>query len=153
VTESSAFRNQVLYFRQDDWNTLCEPLLERLSTHTFRRLDLSSSEIEDMMKARSLGYSHVRLLPKDTGVRPIVNLKRKSSQGSSINSILKATFKILTYEKNNQPELLGASVGVNESYKELKAFQTRLKGTGNPMHVLYVRDLICEPQINGRCQA
>lgn len=33
-----------------------------------------------MLKARKLGFSYVRLLPKDTGVRPIVNLRRRALQ-------------------------------------------------------------------------
>lgn len=57
------------------------------------------------MRSRELGYSFVRILPKETGVRPIVNLRRKLDpkgrypQGLSINQILQATFQILTYEK------------------------------------------------------
>jgi Telomerase ribonucleoprotein complex - RNA binding domain len=39
VTESSAFRNRILYFRQDDWNTLCAPLIDRLSSDTFVKID------------------------------------------------------------------------------------------------------------------
>lgn len=38
ITESSAFKNQVLYFRQDDWQTLCAPLVERLTATTFERM-------------------------------------------------------------------------------------------------------------------
>ena len=38
VTESGAFRNRVLYFRHDDWETLCRPLVERLSSETFQKL-------------------------------------------------------------------------------------------------------------------
>jgi telomerase reverse transcriptase len=38
ITDSSAFRNQVMYFRQDDWEALCAPLLDRLTTTTFQRL-------------------------------------------------------------------------------------------------------------------
>ncbi len=38
VTDTSAFRNQVLYFRQDDWATLCAPLLEKLKMTTFSQL-------------------------------------------------------------------------------------------------------------------
>ena len=44
----------------------------------------------------------MRLLPKETGVRPIVNLRRRTTrQGGerSINQILQAAFQILTYEK------------------------------------------------------
>lgn len=52
-----------------------------------------------ILKSRQLGYSHVRLLPKDTGVRPIVNLRRKSSTKYSINQILQNAFQILTFEK------------------------------------------------------
>lgn len=39
VTESSAFRNRVLYFRHDDWRTLCAPLVEKLSSDTFQRIE------------------------------------------------------------------------------------------------------------------
>ena len=39
ITESSAFRNQVLYFRHDDWETLCRPLIDRLTSDTFRKLE------------------------------------------------------------------------------------------------------------------
>ena len=38
ITESGAFRNRVLYFRHDDWQTLCKPLVEKLSADTFQRL-------------------------------------------------------------------------------------------------------------------
>lgn len=33
-----------------------------------------------MLRQRTLGFSFVRLLPKDTGVRPIVNLRRKRAE-------------------------------------------------------------------------
>ncbi len=39
ITESSAFRNRVLYFRHDDWSTLCAPLVEKLSSDTFQRIE------------------------------------------------------------------------------------------------------------------
>jgi telomerase reverse transcriptase len=38
VTETSAFRNQVLYFRHDDWETLCAPLVDRLTSGTFEKM-------------------------------------------------------------------------------------------------------------------
>lgn len=79
-----------------------------------------------MLKARKLGFSYVRLLPKDTGVRPIVNLRRRAIQmgvgrfvlsvlksanasllqprgamelGRSINSLLENLFQVLNFEK------------------------------------------------------
>lgn len=133
VTDSSAFRNRVLYFRQDDWEVLCAPLIHQLSEKTFRQIE--RREAEEILRQRRLGFSFVRLLPKETGVRPIVNLRRRnrpkgavySGPEQSINQVLQATFQILTYEKRRQPDLLGASVfGPNEIYARLKTFKTRL---------------------------
>ena len=45
MTESSAFRNRVLYFRHDDWDILCKPLVEKLSTDTFKRIEQVSTLI------------------------------------------------------------------------------------------------------------
>lgn len=39
VTDSGAFRNKVLYFRQDDWKVLCQPLIDRLAITTFQQID------------------------------------------------------------------------------------------------------------------
>ncbi|PSR75587.1 hypothetical protein PHLCEN_2v9067, partial [Hermanssonia centrifuga] len=133
VTESSAFRNKILYFRQDDWETLCTPLIEKLTTDTFQKL--RREDAEEILHQRRLGFSFVRLLPKETGVRPIVNLRRKESApkggfgpyAQSINQIMKAAFHILTYEKEAQRKKLGASVfGPNEVYIKLKAYKTKL---------------------------
>lgn len=94
MTDSSAFRNKVLYFRHDDWATLCAPLIERLTSVTFEKLtdvrfpylcagvNLISSlqdEAASILRQRKLGFSFVRLLPKETGVRPIVNLRRRKA--------------------------------------------------------------------------
>jgi hypothetical protein len=84
----------------------------------------TKSEAEELLRQRKLGFSFVRLLPKETGVRPIVNLRRRKPtkpvcspsprwpyttdgqlQGAygpaeqSINQILQAAFHILTFEK------------------------------------------------------
>ncbi|KAG9006699.1 hypothetical protein FRB93_008431 [Tulasnella sp. JGI-2019a] len=128
ITESSAFRNEVLYFRQDDWTTLCAPLINRLAQGTFSKLDITKEQANSILKSRQLGYSHVRLLPKDTGVRPIVNLRRKSSTKYSINQILQNAFQILSFEKNSRPNLLGASIfGMNEIYSQIKEYRERVR--------------------------
>lgn len=45
-----------------------------------------------MLKGRSLGVGLVRLLPKETGVRPIVNLRRKTKGGKDeLQKTLKRT--------------------------------------------------------------
>ncbi|KAH9481585.1 Telomerase reverse transcriptase [Psilocybe cubensis] len=132
VTDSSAFRNNVLYFRHDDWATLCAPLVERLTSVTFEKL--TDEEAAAILRQRKLGFSFVRLLPKETGVRPIVNLRRRkaSAKGSygneqSINQILQGAFSILTYERSNQPENLGASIfNYNDICLKLKKLKASL---------------------------
>lgn len=59
-----------------------------------------------VLDSRTLGFSQVRLLPKETGVRPIMNLRRKSLKkgskhilGSSINATLAPVYNVLTFEK------------------------------------------------------
>ncbi|KAG8870325.1 hypothetical protein FRB97_009861 [Tulasnella sp. 331] len=138
VTESSAFRSEVLYFRQDDWTTLCAPLIDRLTRGTFSKLDITKEQARSILKSRQLGYSHVRLLPKDTGVRPIVNLRRKTSTKYSINQILQNAFQILTFEKTSRPTLLGASVfGMDEIYSQLKEFRERIRTSKFTLPKLY----------------
>ncbi|QRW13350.1 telomerase reverse transcriptase [Ceratobasidium sp. AG-Ba] len=152
VTETSALQHQLLYFRHDDWHTLCIPLLDKLSGETFERIDLSELE-----PSRRLGISHVRLLPKETGVRPIVNLGRKAkvkqtkipgarqpssskdeSSRPSVNQVLNAAFNILNYEKTQNPELLGASVfGSNDIYRKLSAFKASVLKPDGSMPKLY----------------
>lgn len=58
-----------------------------------------------ILDGRRLGFSQLRLLPKETGVRPIMNLRRRplkkgsKTLGSSINSILAPVYNMLTFEK------------------------------------------------------
>lgn len=75
ATDAVAFRNRVLYFRHDDWAAVSAPLLDKLKRTTFERIE--RSEAMEIVSERQLGYSHIRLMPKETGVRPIVNLRRR----------------------------------------------------------------------------
>ncbi|KAG8723153.1 hypothetical protein FRC09_004547 [Ceratobasidium sp. 395] len=156
VTETSALQHQLLYFRHDDWHTLCIPLLDKLSGETFERIDPS-----ELDPSRRLGISHVRLLPKETGVRPIVNLGRKARikqakapgirQNASpkdeplrpsVNQVLNAAFNILNYEKTQKPEMLGASVfGSNDIYRKLSAFKSSVLRPDGSMPKLYFAKL------------
>lgn len=83
-------------------------------------------EVREIMRDRRLGFSFVRLLPKETGIRPLVNLSYRSivqrvcrlllyptvsdtqhrlqpttdgKRPQSINQMLQAAFQILTLEK------------------------------------------------------
>ncbi|CCA72867.1 related to telomerase reverse transcriptase [Serendipita indica DSM 11827] len=142
-TESSAFKSRVLYFRQDDWLRLTEPLLDKLCSETFIKVPLN--EVQQDIEGRKLGYGQVRLLPKETGVRPIVNLGRKlavkerpKDPGFSINQMLQATFQILTFEKQRNPSLQGYSVTDSTGiYTKLKQFKERHRSPDGRMPKLY----------------
>lgn len=77
-----------------------------------------------------LPYGRVRLLPKETTVRPIINLGKKRklrlSYGEilqSTNSMLSNALHIMKFEHSRQPELLGSSVfNPVEIYKRLLPF-------------------------------
>lgn len=140
VTESSRYRNRVLYFRHDDWNAISQPVLGKLKDGCFEKI--GKHKAVGIMSQRSFGYSFVRLLPKETGMRPIVNLRRRSVKvereasvktphapaganqrqkddaywghairpKNSINVILGAVFQVLNYEKTSNAENTGCSV-------------------------------------------
>jgi telomerase reverse transcriptase len=104
ITESNVHRNRLFYFRHDVWRSIAEPALTSLKITMFEEIKLEKAL--RILDSRSLAFSQVRLLPKETGVRPIMNLKRRSTKkglknmlGPSINSVLTPVFNVLLYEK------------------------------------------------------
>lgn len=104
ITESNVHRYRVFYFRHDVWRTLAEPALASLKVTMFEEIKLDKAL--KILDTRSLGFSQVRLLPKETGIRPIMNLRRRALKkgsknvlGPSINSVLAAVYNVLSYEK------------------------------------------------------
>ena len=104
VTESNIHRYRLFYFRQDVWRSLAEPALASLKLTMFEEVKLEQAR--KLLNSRALGFSQVRLLPKETGVRPIMNLRRRSIKkgsknmlGTSINSVLAPVYSALTLEK------------------------------------------------------
>ncbi|KAJ3132130.1 hypothetical protein HDU90_007563 [Geranomyces variabilis] len=144
ATESAPFRNKVFYFRHDLWHGLTSGVRANLSATIFRPIDPADSTLDS---SRTLGYSYIRLLPKESGLRMITNLRRrfpnkpcramppqavmdknKQQNGLSINSILQNAFHVLSYEKTRVPSILGSSVlGLNDIYPKLKAFQAHCR--------------------------
>jgi telomerase reverse transcriptase len=68
--------------------------------------EIKAEDAQKILNSRNISFSYVRLLPKEIGVRPVMNLKRRvpkgalgNSIGSSINSVLAPLFNVLTYEK------------------------------------------------------
>ena len=144
VTESGAHRNQLFYFRHDVWKAISEPALRSLKDTMLE--ECNTLEVKTKLKQRALGISYVRLLPKEHGMRPIINLRRRVQKlqhgqlvlGKSINSILTPAFSILNYEKSIHPEVLGSALfSVEDMYPRLQAFRSSLEQQGLANTPLY----------------
>ncbi|GAA6017246.1 hypothetical protein JCM11491_001868 [Sporobolomyces phaffii] len=135
VTDSATHQNRPLYFRQDDWKALTAPLLESLGQTVFERVP-DNQVIALERQPRELSFSYVRLLPKEAGVRPIVNLARRPLRigpngekevGQPINQILRGVFDVLTFESRRKPHLVGSLVtNPQEIYAKLKQYKASL---------------------------
>lgn len=104
VTESNVDRYRLFFFRHDVWRYVAEPALAVLKTTMFEEVKMEDAR--QILQSRRLGYSHVRLLPKQTKMRPIMNLRRRTLLpgkskllGPSINSILGPVSAVLKLEK------------------------------------------------------
>ncbi|KAH0360282.1 hypothetical protein KCU84_g7184, partial [Aureobasidium melanogenum] len=144
VTESSTFRNRLLYFRHDMWQKLSEPALASLRTSMFE--EVSQRRVKKTLSNMSIGTGRVRLLPKESGLRPIINLKRRVLSkrngrlvlGKSVNKILTPAFHVLNLEKSIAPERLGSSMfSSDEIYQRLHRFRNQLQETGKASKPLY----------------
>ncbi|XP_078575920.1 telomerase reverse transcriptase-like isoform X3 [Branchiostoma floridae x Branchiostoma japonicum] len=136
ITETTTQRNQVLYYRSSLWKMLKDKATEQhLSRHMLSQIS-QNTVINLIRDHQCLGVANLRFVPKKTGLRPIVNMGRQektdmSSTGTSINYKLQNLFKVLTYEKEAAPGMLGASVfGTNDIYKRWTDFVVKRKAAG-----------------------
>ncbi len=136
VTESNTHRYRVLFFRHDVWRYVAEPAMAALKTKMFEEV-----KMEDALRildSRQLGFSQVRLLPKASAMRPIMNLRRRAigkgdqrMLGPSINTILSPVHAMLNLEKRLKPERLGSAMfAVSDMYPRLKQFKQRMDSQG-----------------------
>lgn len=101
VTETSAAKNRLFYFRHDVWKKLSEPALNQLKLNMFEPLPRTTEK--EVLKYECLGIAGVRLLPKERGVRPIMNLRRKMTGvfgrfPGSVNQKLAPVRQVLNYQ-------------------------------------------------------
>lgn len=150
VTESQTHRNRLFFFRHDIWRQLTEQPLADLKSSVFE--ELKPDTAQRVLGRRPLGYSSLRLLPKNTGVRPILNLRRRTWMkrdwpgrqgfylGPSINSTVTPIYNMLNYERTRGPEVLGSSLfSMGDIHPRLKEFKEHLQQqhTGSPLPPLY----------------
>ncbi|GAD98225.1 telomerase reverse transcriptase [Paecilomyces variotii No. 5] len=131
VTESQMHRNRLFYFRHDIWRMLSADPLAHLKSSMLE--EMKREKAERILARRSLGYGTLRLLPKSSGARPIVNLRRRTVKkrmgrqallAPSINSVLAPVSSVLNYEKSTRPGIFRAGMNsVAEMLPRLKAFK------------------------------
>lgn len=137
VTESQTHRNQLFYFRHDVWQRLTEQPFESLKANMLEEIE--PAKVERMRHQRRLGFGSLRLLPKSTGLRPILNLrgralkqmkfggKTQSYLAASVNSSLAPVYSMLTYERKRDPASMGSSMQfVGDIHHRLKEFKQSL---------------------------
>lgn len=99
-----------------------------------------------LLDARSLGFSQMRLLPKGKTVRPITNLRRRVTKlragkavlGRSINSVMAPVFNMLDYEKKMQPKRVGSALfSAGDLYPRLKSFKQNMASAKGGIPVFY----------------
>ena len=137
VTESQTHKNRLFYFRHDVWQQLIEQPLGDLKATMFEELE--ANRAQRVLARRPLGFGALRLLPKSTGLRPILNLRRRVMKESfwggkrrtflapSINSSITPIYNMLNYERQQAPVKLGSSMAsVAEMHHLLKTFKEQL---------------------------
>ncbi|EGX91766.1 telomerase reverse transcriptase, putative [Cordyceps militaris CM01] len=140
VTESNTHRYQVFYFRHDVWKLVSERALRAMKDGMLEELKVG--DVQRAVESRRLGFSQIRLLPKGTTLRPIMNLRRryplkqnKKMLGPSINTVLAPIHNVLKLEKRLNPSKLGATLfSVGDIYNRLKEFRRKLP---DPLPRLY----------------
>ena len=67
MTESNR-RHHVVYFRHDDWKTLCAPLIEHLTEQTFKKI--SDVSIPHLVSSRLLSLTPLQLARRSRDPEP-----------------------------------------------------------------------------------
>lgn len=103
VTESNHDKYRLFFFRHDVWRYVAEPAMSALKLKMFE--EVSVNDARRILDSRTLGFSQVRLLPKATTMRPIMNLRRRTvaranrkELGPAINKVLAPAQAVLQLE-------------------------------------------------------
>ncbi|KAK3592766.1 hypothetical protein CHS0354_003201 [Potamilus streckersoni] len=136
ITESSVHRHKLFYYRQSVWHRLhTRAIADLLKTRMLKPISEETSK--SLIKTCSaLGVSTMRFLPKTRSLRPIVNMGSSqnylSPKGISINKQLANLQKILSYLKEEEPNIIGAGkMGTDNIYTAWQAFADRRKQNGS----------------------
>ncbi|KAG6612579.1 Telomerase catalytic subunit/reverse transcriptase TERT [Phytophthora cinnamomi] len=120
ITESEGKANEIVFYQRPVWNVISTLALDDLEGAI---LQSSSEKALPNDHERQLSTSRLRLLPKTSGIRPLMNLSTAVEEDKvSVNRSMEAVHRVLTFEMERHPKrLLGASVrNIDEIYKRLK---------------------------------
>ncbi|KAK7738484.1 Telomerase reverse transcriptase [Cytospora paraplurivora] len=144
VTESNVHRYGLYFFRHDVWKHITEPAMAELKAKMFEEVKVDEAlRIRDSRRlGYNLGFSHIRLLPKKTSIRPIMNLRRrafmangKKTLGQSINAILGPVYNMLKLEKDLDASRLGSAIdSVGAIYERISGFKQWLGQDHGPLY-------------------
>ncbi|KAJ3213899.1 hypothetical protein HK099_007127 [Clydaea vesicula] len=105
VTESSSHKHRLFYFRNDVWELLLQPTVEKLTRFNLKLIGKKNN----FTNVPEVEPSNIRFLPKEKGFRPIINLGRK-----------------VVDNRNNNEFLMGAScLGLTDIYKKFQEFKAK----------------------------
>lgn len=140
-TGTEAYRQQVFYYRKPVWSEIRRRAISDLTTHQFA--PVSTKSAQGILSTRKLGVSKLRMVPKRSGMRFIINLARKNvaffpasraakrrstTKGTKlmfppVNDVLQNVFHVLKLEVSRQPECLqGSLFNNNDVYCRLYPF-------------------------------
>ena len=130
ATETGSHKNLIIYFRHKVWTRLNAPLYRSLTNSIYEEIELKHTDTS------SFGVSNMRLLPKSLGLRPIVNLSKKTlginGKKASTNQLLKPVFEALNFEVEKNEGLKGYSVSSKKDiHAALKKFKLHLTDSFN----------------------
>lgn len=147
------------YFKHSIWKRIHLLGLKDLQSSLLR--PLKSSVIA---QKKRLGYSKLRLVPKATGLRPILNLsycpslrsnQARVKSSPSINRMLDPLFQVLKFELSRRPGILGHTVsGMKDIHARIQKFVLERKScarcSASPLYCVAVDIERCFDQIRQR---
>ena len=140
VTESGQHRKRVFYFRRNSWAAI--ECLARDTCCSKNFIEVRKSVVtEAISNGSACGCGKIRVIPKATKLRPIINMRRgrnKTREPVPINFQVDRLLHVLKFLAKDQPQLLGAAVSdMNDINNKLKRFRKKMEKDGRSRSNLY----------------
>ncbi|KAL9642153.1 hypothetical protein ABK040_007158 [Willaertia magna] len=109
ITESDQQRTKLIYFRREIWDLISKSAWNNLNARdsVFRKIE--KAEASEILRHKKIPCSTIRLLPKQTNARPIVNLGKNRFSSTPANILLRDLLYVLKFECE-RGDVLGSSV-------------------------------------------